>query len=109
MRGHPSLRSEQGCSPRKRIPRNNAMTLDRTSRPRLLSMRRLALLATVVGGLTAGGMMVAPSFAPYAPPAIAQNLSQEAQRVARPTGFADIVEKVKPAVISVRVKMRNNP
>src|SRR4029079_6123641 len=36
----------------------------------------------------------------------AQNLSQEAQRVARPTGFADIVEKVKPAVISVRVKMR---
>ena len=23
-----------------------------------------------------------------------------------PTGFADIVEKVKPAVISVRVKMR---
>ena len=26
--------------------------------------------------------------------------------VARPTGFADIVEKVKPAVISVRVKMR---
>ena len=43
---------------------------------------------------------------PYAPLAHAQNLSQEAQSVARPTGFADIVEKVKPAVISVRVKMR---
>ena len=43
---------------------------------------------------------------PYAPLAQAQNLSQEAQHVARPTGFADIVEKVKPAVISVRVKMR---
>ena len=37
---------------------------------------------------------------------MAQNLSQEAQNVARPIGFADIVEKVKPAVISVRVKMR---
>ena len=36
----------------------------------------------------------------------AQNLSQEAQHLARPSGFADIVEKVKPAVISVRVKMR---
>ena len=36
----------------------------------------------------------------------AQNLSQEAQHLARPIGFADIVEKVKPAVISVRVKMR---
>jgi serine protease Do len=85
------------------------MTLDQTPRPRLLSMRRLALLATVVGGLTAGGMMIAPSFAPYAPPALAQNLSQEARQVARPTGFADIVEKVKPAVISVRVKMKSSP
>ena len=35
-------------------------------------------------------------------------LSQEAQNVARPAGFADIVEKVKPAVISVRVKMRTD-
>lgn len=85
------------------------MTFDPTSRPRPLSVRRFALLATVVGGLTAGGMLVAPTFAPYAPPALAQNLSQEAQRVARPTGFADIVEKVKPAVISVRVKVRNSP
>src|SRR4029079_17933771 len=50
--------------------------------------------------------LVAPTFAPYAPVAQAQNLSQEAQHLARPSGFADIVEKVKPAVISVRVKMR---
>ena len=47
--------------------------------------------------------------ASYAPPALAQNLSQEAQTVARPIGFADIVEKVKPAVISVRVKMNAEP
>ncbi len=37
----------------------------------------------------------------------AQNVTQEAQTVARPVGFADVVEKVKPAVISVRVKVEN--
>jgi serine protease Do len=68
-------------------------------------MRRFALLATVVGGLTAGAVLVAPSQYPYATPALAQNLSQEARQLAQPTGFADIVEKVKPAVISVRIKM----
>jgi serine protease Do len=69
-------------------------------------MRRLALMATTVAGLAVGGVVFAPTLSPFAPPAYAQNLSQEAQHVARPTGFADIVEKVKPAVISVRVKMR---
>jgi serine protease Do len=71
-----------------------------------LSMRRLALMATTVAGLAAGGIVLAPTLSSFAPQAYAQNLSQEAQHVARPTGFADIVEKVKPAVISVRVKMR---
>src|SRR5215212_1541913 len=76
------------------------------NKPRILPMRRLALLATTVAGLAVGGILVAPTFSPYAPMAQAQNLSQEAQHLARPSGFADIVEKVKPAVISVRVKMR---
>src|SRR5689334_8470930 len=76
------------------------------TKARILPMRRLALLATTVAGLAVGGFLVAPSFSPYAPMAQAQNLSQEAQHLARPSGFADIVEKVKPAVISVRVKMR---
>jgi len=70
-----------------------------------LSMQRIALLATAVACVSLGAFLLAPNFAPYAPPALAQNLSQEAQKLARPTGFADIVEKVKPAVISVRVKM----
>src|SRR5215204_574732 len=73
---------------------------------RILPMRRVALLATTVAGLAVGGFLAAPLLSPYAPPALAQNLSQEAQNVSRPAGFADIVEKVKPAVISVRVKMR---
>jgi len=73
---------------------------------RVLPLRRLALLATTIAGVAVGGFLVAPSLTPYAPQAQAQDLSREAQQVARPIGFADIVEKVKPAVISVRVKMR---
>jgi serine protease Do len=73
---------------------------------RVLPIRRLALLATTVAGLAVGGFLAESNLAPFIPHAMAQNLSQEAQHLARPSGFADIVEKVKPAVISVRVKMR---
>jgi serine protease Do len=76
------------------------------SRTRILPLRRLALLATTVVGIAAGGLIANSTLGPYTPFARAQNLSREAQNVARPTGFADIVEKVKPAVISVRVKTR---
>ncbi len=83
---------------------------DTPNKSRGLSARRLALLTSTIVGLTAGAYFVAPSIAPYAPQAaLAQNLSREAQSVARPTGFADIVEKVKPAVVSVRVKMDSSP
>ena len=83
----------------------NTATTPTTSR--ILPMRRLALLATTVAGLAIGGFLAVPTLSPMAP-ALAQNLSQEAQHLARPSGFADIVEKVKPAVISVRVKMRTD-
>ena len=39
------------------------------------------------------------------PAAIAEKFSEQAHRLQAPVGFADIVEKVKPAVISVRVKV----
>ncbi|EJW10184.1 Serine protease precursor protein [Rhodovulum sp. PH10] len=76
-------------------------TTKKARRP--LSVRRLALLATV-GAVGTGVLFAAPGFAPQsggpvlASPAYAQNMQ-------RPAGFADIVEKVKPAVMSVRVKM----
>jgi serine protease Do len=77
---------------------------------RVLSVRRIGLLATTIGGLGAAAFFVAPSLTPdsafFAAPAHAQNLSQEAQKLGQhPVGFADIVAKVKPAVISVRVKI----
>ncbi len=71
-----------------------------------LSARRLLLLGTTILSLGVAGMLVVPDAARHS--ASAQNVSQQAQTVQRPVGFADIVEKVKPAVISVRVKI-NGP
>ena len=69
----------------------------------VLSARRLVLLASaaVVGaGVLFSGAeyVVKPQPAFLASPAYAQTAQ-------RPVGFADIVEKVKPSVISVRVKV----
>ena len=74
-----------------------------------LSARRVALLATTVASLAAVTFAFSPnSYAPsaFVDAAQAQNLTEKVQQLPqRPVGFADIVEKVKPAVISVRVKI----
>jgi serine protease Do len=72
-----------------------------------LSLRRLALLAGVAGlGVAVffanPGFISSPNISALSSPAYAQNAQ-------RPIGFADIVEKVKPAVISVRVKVDGGP
>jgi serine protease Do len=76
---------------------------------RTLSARRMALLTTTVTSLVAAGSVFSPNtYAPraFADAAQAQNLTENVQQLPqRPVGFADIVEKVKPAVISVRVKI----
>ncbi len=70
---------------------------------RIPSARRLVLLAGVAGFgvsvLLGGAALVPRSAAP-----VLSNVAY-AQGTERPVGFADIVEKVKPAVISVRVKV----
>jgi serine protease Do len=69
---------------------------------RILPARRFVLLAGVAGlsAVVLLGANLAPSTtrSGLASTAYAQNMQ-------RPVGFADIVEKVKPAVISVRVKV----
>jgi serine protease Do len=73
---------------------------------RILSARRLVLLAGVAGlGVTVllGGAGILPQ------PASPLNAVAYAQGVERPMGFADVVEKVKPAVVSVRVKVASGP
>jgi serine protease Do len=73
------------------------------SRVRALSARRLILLATVAGiGLS--GLAVASGG--FAQSAVA---ASTATATAQPVGFADIVAKAKPAVISVRVKADVGP
>src|SRR5262249_27620203 len=82
--------------------RSKQMTLSPNPQARRLSPRRLALLATTVLGLSAGALLVTPTFVP-------NSVIANAQTAARPAGFADIVERVKPAVISVRVRMDVKP
>ncbi len=80
------------------------------SKRRILSARRFILLATTIAGLGAAALVVAPGLSPQSYSAAqAQNLTAQAQKIQAPVGFADIVEKVKPAVISVRVKVDNGP
>src|SRR5882724_1441116 len=70
---------------------------------RTLTARRLVLLAGVAGlgvSVLLGGAGLLPQSGSAALSSIAY-----AQNLQRPAGFADIVEKVKPAVISVRVKV----
>src|ERR1700687_1614781 len=70
---------------------------------RILSARRLVLLAGVAG-LSATILFGAANIVPSTTGSALSNVAY-AQNVQRPVGFADIVEKVKPAVISVRVKL----
>jgi len=85
------------------------MTLENpadSSKPRALRARRVALLASVAA-LGACLLVAGPGFYQSsslyfgAPPAHAA----ETTTLAHPPGFAEIVAKVKPAVISVRVKI----
>jgi serine protease Do len=73
---------------------------------RILSARRIALLATTVAGIGAAAFLFAPIGHPLGTAAQAENLTEKVQQLPQhPVGFADIVEKVKPAVMSVRVKI----
>jgi serine protease Do len=75
------------------------------NKPRSLKARRITLLASVAGigaaMLLAGPTGYWPSGLSFGTPA-AQAADQAMQH---PAGFADLVTKVKPAVISVRVKI----
>jgi serine protease Do len=76
-------------------------------RPTLLSARKFALMASVVAGLGIAGYGLSPhdgSAYMFGSPAHAQ-VNNEVSKVQKPVGFADIVERVKPSVISVKVNI----
>src|SRR3954471_7428135 len=79
----------------------------RAPRRSLFSARRFALMASVVAGLGVAIYGFSPSSGPvdvFTSPAHAQ-VNNEVRKVERPIGFADIVERVKPSVISVKVNI----
>ena len=79
----------------------------RAPRHQLFSARKFALMASVVGGLGAAVYGFGSSQMPidiFTSAAHAQ-VNNEVRKVAQPVGFADIVEHVKPSVISVKVNI----
>jgi serine protease Do len=78
---------------------------DARAKRSLFSARKFALMASVVAGLGAAVYGFSPSQGPvdvFSSAAHAQ-VNNEVRKVAQPVGFADIVERVKPSVISVKV------
>ena len=85
----------------------SALPSYRTPRRRLLSARKFALMASVVAGLGVAVYGFGSSSGPvdiFSTAAHAQ-VNNEVKKVAQPIGFADIVERVKPSVISVKVNI----
>jgi serine protease Do len=74
----------------------------------LLSARKIALMASVVAGVGFAAYGLSPSNGPvdiFTTTAHAQVDKQVKTQAAQPVGFADIVERVKPSVISVKVNI----
>src|SRR3954449_1633845 len=79
----------------------------RAPRGSLFSARKFALMASVVAGLGVAIYGFSPSQGPvdmFSSAAHSQ-VNNEVRKVERPVGFADIVERVKPSVISVKVNI----
>ena len=76
------------------------------AKPKALTARRVTLLATVAA---LGGAMLLAGPGGYRPSSLAWTSAASAaatdSATQHPAGFADLVAKVKPAVISVRVKI----
>ncbi|MDZ5449983.1 Do family serine endopeptidase [Labrys sp. ZIDIC5] len=86
----------------------NSSDHDMKPKAGILARRRTRLMAAVFGlgvaGAVAGNFVVMPSVTP----AFAQTQSQAVQSGVAQPGFADIVQKVRPAVVSIKVKTETN-
>src|SRR6266853_3341105 len=77
-----------------------------SSQPSLLSVRKIALMASVATGLAIYGFSpLSGSFGIIGSAAHAQ-VNRAVSAVAQPYGFDDMVERVKPSVISVKVTVK---
>jgi serine protease Do len=83
-----------------------ALSSQREQTRSLLSARRIALMTSVVTGLGIAMHGLGSSSGDFHFLSAAHAQTANAASVARPTGFADMVERVKPSVISVKVTMK---
>ena len=85
----------------------SALRSQREQKRSLFSARKLALMASVVAGLciAGNGFSSSPGSFIFGTAAHAQ-AGNAVSGVAQPTGFADMVDRVKPSVISVKVTMK---
>ena len=83
------------------------MTQGNSVKPKTPSTRRLALLASVAGLGIAVVVAGPSSYRALRSPSLISS-AQAADAVQPTSGFADLVAKVKPAVISVRVRIEQS-
>jgi serine protease Do len=84
----------------------SASSLQREQTRALFSARKIALMTSVVAGLGVAMNGVGSSSGGFDIFGAAHAQAASAASVAQPTGFADMVERVKPSVISVKVTMK---
>jgi len=82
---------------------NDRVNSDTTTSRKILKPRRLALLGTMAA-LGVAMLAASPGSSPFGMTSLIAP-AQAAEAAATPPGFGDLVSKVKPAVISVRVKI----
>src|SRR5882724_5195233 len=82
--------------------RNSAFSSHREQTRSLFSARKVVLMASVVTGLAVYGFSPSDRFDIFGSPAHAQ-VGNAVSSAVQPLGFADVVERVKPSVISVKV------
>jgi serine protease Do len=87
--------------------RNSALSPHGQQKRALFSARKVMLMASVVTGLAVYGFSSSSDrFEIFGSPAHAQ-MGNAASSAAQPSGFADVVERVKPSVISVKVTAKD--
>src|SRR6266436_836874 len=82
----------------------NESNLSSQAPRRHISPRRLALMGSVAG-VALAVLLGGPSGFRQMPVPTWSNPVQAAETLTHPADFADLIEKVKPAVVSVRVKL----
>jgi serine protease Do len=86
---------------------NSALSSHGQQKRSLFSARKVMLMASVVTGLAVYGFSSSSDrFEIFGSPAHAQT-GNAASSAAQPSGFADVVERVKPSVISVKVTAKD--